>query len=118
MDKIGCCSVVFNNQSQVLAIDCNKGRGIILPGGKWEPPETFKQCAARELEEETGLIAIHQELIFSGFNVDGWFSYVFRTRVRDFDFKITPEGSPLWVPFDRLFDSSFKGFYELLEGVI
>lgn len=76
--KIGCCTLVRYGE-YVLAIECSKGRGIILPGGKWEPGETYRETAKRELLEETGLDVPTSslKLIFSGVGPDGWFIYTF-----------------------------------------
>jgi 8-oxo-dGTP pyrophosphatase MutT (NUDIX family) len=58
--SIGCITLVPVNQQwpgdyrQVAAINCIKGRGLIMPGGKWENPEFYEQAAYREFQEETG----------------------------------------------------------------
>lgn len=100
-------------------MQCAKGRGLTLPGGKHEPPETYKEAAARELEEETGLIAINQEFLYQGPNfTDGYTVMCFLTEVKDMNFRDTDEGKPLITTWDRLIsESEFKSYYEVLHDV-
>jgi ADP-ribose pyrophosphatase YjhB (NUDIX family) len=117
--KIGCVSLVAKELNKIVVLECAKGRGLVLPGGKWEREtgESFKEGAARELVEETGLIAINQQLIFAGFNVDDYYGYTFLTQVENFKWKNTPEGKPRFATWDELLNktkSKFMPYYELL----
>lgn len=115
MKKIGCTSLVPDG-NRFVAVACSKKRGIILPGGKWEKGESFKECAKRELFEETGLIAMKQQLIFSGLNTDGYFVYVFLTEVDQIKYNFeTSEGVTLPATWDTLQLSDFGPFYELVQ---
>lgn len=64
---IGACVLLCNNQQLLLERLTDNGLWG-LPGGSMEPGETLEQVAARELFEETGLIAQSLELFhtFSG----------------------------------------------------
>jgi 8-oxo-dGTP pyrophosphatase MutT (NUDIX family) len=117
--KIGCIAIVdrqYNHgySNEYLTIDCAKGRGIILPGGKYEEDDqTFERTAERELYEETGVVGVADKLVFHGMAPDGYYVYCFTMKdVSYHDIKEeTDEGLVLWS-----FPSSvlFNPFYELL----
>ncbi len=114
--RIICTNIVTGSYSKVLTLQSKKGKGLVLPGGKWEPGETFVECAKRELEEETGLKATGCELVFWGVNADGHFVYAFHTYTSNMTpLKETKEGKTCWSTWEELINnSSYKAFYELL----
>lgn len=111
---IGCITLVHGQYGQVLAVDCSKGRGFILPGGKHEAGETFIECAKREFREETGLEAENYKLVFQA--PDGFGFHVFAFEAVVLDFK-SEEGEmlPVWKTWADLKKSKYKAYYELLE---
>ncbi len=114
---IGCISLV-PYEGKFVAIQNH--RGIILPGGKPIPGETFKETAKRELFEETGLKALDQRFIFACQN-DEFYVYVFLTGVGklqldNYNFS-SKEGKVCLASWDDLFTSKFKAYYELLKDV-
>ncbi|WDF49747.1 NUDIX hydrolase [Paenibacillus sp. KACC 21273] len=64
----GATVVLMNDQQQILLQKRADNHCWGLPGGSMELGETLEQVAKRELEEETGLVAVHLQLldIFSG----------------------------------------------------
>ena len=72
-------------------------------GGKFEPGESPEQCAAREIFEESGLIA--KNLILKGFitfpmfdGVDDWYVFLFITDEFSGGLINSSEGNLKWIP--------------------
>ena len=120
--KIGCVGLVRGGSPrQVLAIECKKGRGLILPAGKWEKKDpTFRDCAAREVWEETGVHILAREgrLIHSGLACDGYFNYIFEwdSPKDTYNMRETEEGIPRWVDYHDLLNQEciFLPDYDIL----
>lgn len=120
--KIGCVGLVKSG-NKVLAIKCKKGRGLILPGGKFESSKdnTFRECAAREVYEETGVVVnpIRGTLIHNGLACDGYFNYIFKwdSPSDEGNMQETSEGVPVWInPRELLADKNciFLPDYDIL----
>ncbi len=115
--KIGCVSFV-QIDGLIVSINCSKGRGNILPGGKVEPGETYKECAKRELFEETGLIATKQKLIFQApSGVDDFYVFCFETEIEEWFPVHSKEGMVQLVTWNHLLQSKFEAYYELLKDI-
>lgn len=109
------CVSLIERGDKLVAIKSTKGHGITLPGGKWDFGETFEEAAARELKEETGLIACHQSFLFASFDDLGAYVYTFHTDVVSFDTTDSKEGEVVMATWDDLLKSRFKAYYSLLH---
>jgi len=127
LQKIGCIAMTscgsFHGKKQFLGIECAKGRGIIMPGGKWEKGETYTETASRELREETGLVVDPKELryVWMGPDGDGYIVLAFEfgfSCIEDQEPQETPEGNPIWAEKEVFLQSKYAGYYECLFQVI
>lgn len=116
--NIGCIAIV-PYKNAFVGIRCSKGRGIILPGGKHEPGETFQETAIRELLEETGLVAQHATYRFGAPDGFGFYVMAFVCPVYNFDNWVdTKEGRRTVATWDLLLESQYKSYYEMLRDVL
>lgn len=117
--KIGCINLVpFDNES-FWAIECAKGRGIILPSGKFDAglDKTLHDCAKRELLEETGIEA-DLRLLWNGFNVtDGYYIYCFTSDGYCGQPRGSYEGRVVTATWSDLLKSEFEPTYLLIKDV-
>ncbi|HEY65602.1 MAG TPA: NUDIX hydrolase [Caldilineae bacterium] len=97
---------IIVQDDQVLLLQRPDGR-FTLPGGVVRYGETCLQALQREVEEETGLAVIAEDLqgIYADPRRAGRFHSVvvtYRCRPLSQTLRSSYEGSPLWVPLDRL----------------
>lgn len=128
--KVACVSIVrFGPQKprQILMMNCGKGRGITLPGGKFEEgvDYTYRECVARETLEETGIILNPMEgkLIFSGLTSNhNKQLYVFLFEQWKGKLTDTPEGQPFWSDYTELVmqgkEHKYRRVYDLIFGAL
>lgn len=116
--RIGSIALIPND-GVFYALNCSKGRGIILPGGKWEEGETFSQTAVRETKEELGITVVAGSFLYCGPSPDGYMVHTFLCRRTNFDEKVnvSSEGIPVWATWEMLLRSKFKGYYEIIRDI-
>ncbi|MCF6136581.1 8-oxo-dGTP diphosphatase [Pseudalkalibacillus berkeleyi] len=119
---------MIQDGDKILLMDRQKDdfKGFIPPGGSVEFPESFMQCAIREVKEETGLTV--RNLEFKGLNEyvnpttnDRYM--IFNYLTQDFEGELLenpPEGKLYWVPINeaqqlpmqKSFERRFPLFFE------
>lgn len=115
---IGCVALAYW-KGQIIGIRCKKGRGIILPGGKWEPGEKFSDCAKREFKEETGLELHNAQYIFGGVAGDlSLYSYTFIGSVDTLEGRDQSDEEIVLTDWASLKASAFGAYYEILEQIV
>jgi 8-oxo-dGTP diphosphatase len=87
-------------------IHAGKWNGL---GGKLEPGETPEECAAREIREESGLIARRLELkgvlSFPGFaNDEDWYAFVFVVPEFEGQISESQEGYLQWIESTEIYN--------------
>jgi ADP-ribose pyrophosphatase YjhB (NUDIX family) len=76
---VGVAAIVIKDDKILIGRDTRKGENLYsVPGGHWESGETLKECAAREVKEESSIICNNIQLIsvFDFFREDKQKSYV------------------------------------------
>ncbi|MFA6391280.1 MAG: NUDIX domain-containing protein [Patescibacteria group bacterium] len=77
--SIGVATVVAKEGKIAIGKDTRKGEAVFgVPGGHWESGETLKECAAREVKEESGIKIENIQLIsvYDFYRTDKEKSYV------------------------------------------
>jgi len=107
------CYVRRENQTLMIhrvkkANDMHQGKWNGL-GGKFEPGETPEECAIREIQEESGLIArnpvLKGFLTFPGFsNEEDWYAFVFVIREFEGELIDPVEGYLAWIDNEHLLE--------------
>lgn len=77
--SVGVATVVVREGKILIGKDTKKGEAIYgVPGGHWESGETLKECAAREVKEESGVLCDEVALasVYDFYREDKGKSYV------------------------------------------
>jgi 8-oxo-dGTP diphosphatase len=77
--SVGVATVVVKGGKILIGRDTRKGEEVYgVPGGHWESGETLKECAAREVKEESGVECENATLIsvYDFYRADKQKSYV------------------------------------------
>ena len=107
------CYVIDKKKNSTLMIyrnkklnDYHEGKWNGL-GGKFEPGESPEECAAREIEEESGLrvtsVRMRGFITFPLFDgIDDWYVFLFTATEFRGELIDSAEGDLEWIPNDKL----------------
>jgi 8-oxo-dGTP diphosphatase len=99
-------TLMIHRVKKVGDIHAGKWNGL---GGKLEPGETPEECAAREIREESGLVARRLELkgvlSFPGFaNDEDWYAFVFVVPEFEGQISESQEGYLQWIESTEIYN--------------
>lgn len=118
---IGCVGLVLV-EHKILAVECSKGRGIILPGGKYDSGKdsSFHYAASREVEEETGIYCPVDKMkyLMGAPSGDGSYCMCFIAYEAYGKFIESEEGKPVLATRQELFQSKFAAYYHIMFEIL
>jgi len=104
------CCLIISDDGKVLAVSRKDDPTAFgMPGGKVDRGETPIEAAARELQEETGLIATDLRQVFKRQEQDGYETTTFVCKVTG-EINTDESGAVRWVSPQALFDGPFGSY--------
>ncbi len=108
--KRAACCLILSGDGRVLAVSRKDDPTAFgMPGGKVDPGEEPIEAAARELQEETGLIATNLKQVFEHQEDDGYTTTTFVCNVAG-DIHTDESGVVKWVKPIELFNGPFGSY--------
>jgi 8-oxo-dGTP pyrophosphatase MutT (NUDIX family) len=111
--RAACCLIVAPDNTILAVSRKNNPSDFGLPGGKVDPGESFKQAAARELQEETGLYATSLNMVFKAKDKSGYVTATFATEVSG-EVDTDETGVVRWVKPADLLNGMFADYNKAL----
>jgi mutator protein MutT len=108
--------ILIIENGKVLAVSRKNNKNDFgIPGGKCEEGESFEDCAARELQEETGLKALGVRKIFIMQDDAGWIMATCVVEKYLGEISTTEAGKVTWLtPKELITNSSFTNYNKKL----
>jgi 8-oxo-dGTP diphosphatase len=115
--KQAACCFIINDEGLILAVSRRNDPTMWgFPGGKIDPGEDAETAAKRELQEETGLIAVNLTPIFSQRDFEGYTTTTFSCEVEGV-IDTDEEGLVKWVTPKVLVDPSSSPFVDYNKAI-
>lgn len=106
------CCLITRADGKVLAVSRKDDPNDFgMPGGKVDPGETPEEAAARELEEETGFVAVDLNQVFDAVDSHGFHTFTFACKIEG-EYGTEELGRVRWVDPGVLLQGSFAEYNE------
>jgi len=115
------CIGIIPHVDRYIGIKCAKGRGHIMPGGKYDPSQdrTYHDCARREIWEETGITCNKMKYVWHAPDFGDYTTFAFLVTEYSGTVKQeTKEGQVCAIPVEILMQSSFAAYYKILFEIL
>lgn len=110
--KQAACCLIISDDGRILAVSRRNDPTMWgLPGGKVDPGEEPIEAAARELREETGLVATRLSPVYSRGDGQGFVTHTFACEVSG-QIETNEEGVIRWVHPSVLVDPASSPFVD------